>query len=385
MKRIPAKRILVCASRVSHILNFHLPYIEYFKKKGYAVDIAVQGTTIHPLIDHCYDLTFTKNPLSPDNIGTVFRLKKILEQNDYALVYSNTTLASVAVRMALMLMHGAKPYCVHISHGYMFAEKNNLRQKLILQCEKMTKKPIDELVVMNQEDYDLAQKYHLGKNLHYIYGMGLCGDHLPPISAEQRDQMRRTLGAEENTKILACVGEFSDRKNQAAVIETFDRLQKKYHHLRLVFAGEGKLLDECKQLVESKELTHKVRFLGYVDDVNTLYRSVDVLVSASKMEGLPFNVLEALYCGTVVALSDIKGHRDLIADGQNGILFDGNDSDEMYTKLDELFSDDERYRSIQSHSGLEEKYLIECVRPTLLKILDTEYNENPAKNEERVY
>lgn len=70
------KKILICASRVSHILNFHLPYLQYFKSQGYEVHIAVQGSTDDPLIDRCFDLHFTKNPLSPDNIGTIFRLKK---------------------------------------------------------------------------------------------------------------------------------------------------------------------------------------------------------------------------------------------------------------------------------------------------------------------
>ena len=43
--------------------------------------------------------------------------------------------------------------------------------------------------------------------------------------------------------------------------------------------------------------------------------------SASRMEGLPFNLLESLYCHVPVIASDIKGHRDLIRNGENGLLF----------------------------------------------------------------
>ena len=52
------KKILLCASRISHILNFHLPYIQAFQENGYQVDIAAEGTAQHPLLTQCYDLRF---------------------------------------------------------------------------------------------------------------------------------------------------------------------------------------------------------------------------------------------------------------------------------------------------------------------------------------
>lgn len=44
-------------------------------------------------------------------------------------------------------------------------------------------------------------------------------------------------------------------------------------------------------------------------------------VSASRSEGLPFNIMEAMYAGLPVAASAVKGHTDLIASGQTGLLY----------------------------------------------------------------
>lgn len=369
------KRILICASRVSHILHFHLPYIEYFKSKGYEVHIAVQGVTDHPLIDKCYDLNFTKNMLSPENIKTIFQLKKMIQNGGYTIVYSNTTLAGVAVRAAMMLLPRNKPYYVHISHGYMFSEKNSIKQKVILGCEKLTKSPVDDLVVMNQEDYSLAEKYRLGKNLHYIYGMGLCAERFPEISEEKRRQVRQMLNADDHTKILLCVGEFSSRKNQMAIITAFHQLSLKHQKIILALAGDGTKLDKCKLLAETYELLPKIHFLGQQKDVNALYRSADLLISASKMEGLPFNVLEALYCGLPAVVSKIKGHTDLITNGENGLLFDENNINDIAEKLDAVLSDSALYDHLRASAALDERYLIENAKPELLKILDKEYQE----------
>ena len=367
------KRILICASRVSHILNFHLPYIKYFKNRNYRVDIAVEGKTDNSMIDNCYDMKFTKNPFSPDNLKTIRLLKKIMSENDYDIIYSNSTLAGAASRMAVRNLKN-KPYFVHISHGYMFDEKGSLKSKLYLLAEKLTANVTDSLVVMNGDDLELARKYHLGKNIYYIYGMGLAKENFPEISDTEKMSIRKSLGISDDMKMILCVGELSKRKNQTAVIEAFDMLLKKHENIMLVFPGEGSMLESCRQLSHKYELDTNIRFLGQVSDIYRLYRCSDILVTASKMEGLPFNVMEALYCNLPVVATDIKGHNDLILNGKNGLLAECDFTD-IYSKLDEILSGTKLYSYIKKNTFLDEKYLIKNAEPELLKILDKEYTE----------
>ena len=367
------KKILICASRISHIINFHLPYIEYFRNKNYRVDIAVEGKTDNSMIDNCYDMKFTKNPFSPDNLKTIRLLKKIMSENDYDIIYSNSTLAGAASRMAVKSLKN-KPYFVHISHGYMFGENDGLKSKLYLLAEKLTEKVTDSLVVMNSEDLALAEKYHLAKNIHYINGMGLIPENFPEISDTEKITIRKNLGVSDDMKMLLCVGEFSKRKNQTAVIEAFNMLLKKHKNIMLVFAGDGGMLENCRQLSHKYELDTNIRFLGQVHDIYKLYRCSDILVTASKMEGLPFNVMEALYCHLPVVVTAIKGHSDLIMHGKNGLLTDIGFMD-IYSKLDNILSDEKLYSAIKKNTFLDEKYLIENAKPELLKILDKEYTE----------
>ena len=377
------KKILFCASRVSHIINFHLPYIKYFKDKGYCVDIAVQGSTENRLIDRCFDIKFTKNPLSSDNIKTVYQLKKIIKDGNYDIICSNSTLAGVTARMAVMLSGKPKPYFVHISHGYMFGEKSGLKSKIYLLCEKATSKPVDSFVVMNKEDYSLAEKYNLGKNIHYIYGMGVCPEKFPPISQSERTTIRHRLKIPDENFALLCAGEFSDRKNQMLIIQSFNRLLQKHKNITLVFAGDGQTIENCKNTVSQLELEGSVRFLGQVSDINKIYRSCDILVSASKMEGLPFNIMEAMLCGLPVIASDIKGHSDLITDGQNGILFQTESVDDMVHKTDLILSDKSLFTYIKENTHLEERYLIQNTAPTLLKILDRNYSTHTVSDSKK--
>ena len=374
------KRILICASRVSHILFFHLPYIRMFRENGWAVDIAAEGTTDCSDIDRCFDLSFVKNPLSPKNLKTIKRLTGIMKENRYDIVYSNSTLAGAALRMAAKKLGRNRPFCIHISHGYMFDDKHGLHSVMYRTAERMTAGVTDRLIVMNGEDLRLAEKYRLGKSIYFTDGMGLCTDKLPPVGADRRLGARKALGADKDSLVFLCVGEFSSRKNQELIINALDRTVKHDKHCIVVFAGEGAGLEKCKELVNKSELEPYTRFAGQVKDVNTLYRSADVLISASKMEGLPFNVMEALYCGTPVIASDIKGHSDLIRNGYNGLLFSLDNIDaagQLSQLMLKLMTDRKYLSSLRGNTFLDEKFTIDRVRPQLFGLLSDTQIKTP--------
>ena len=374
---------------MSHIVNFHLPYIEHFKSKGYSVDIAAEGAESHPLIDRCFDMRFVKNPLSVKNLKTVGKLKKLISENGYTMVYSNSTLAGAALRLAVKRTAKKKrPYCVHISHGYMFDESSSIRSLIYRTAEKLTAGATDSLVVMNEADLILARRYKLGKNIYFTNGMGLRRERFPEISPEERTAFRSSLNLPESAVVFLCVGEFSKRKNQTLLIKALEKLHQKYKNAFLVFAGDGGTFKECCDLVSELELNSRVRFLGQMKNVNTLYRSCDVLLSGALMEGLPFNVMEALHCGMPVIASNIKGHTDLINDGMNGLLFNVCAEEpvaELAKAISSYLDNSELQNTLRANAFLDKKYYIESVEPKLLSILDNDFDETQIKSPEVSY
>ncbi len=364
------KSVLICASRMSHILNFHIPYIESLRQQGYSVDIAAEGAVPHPLTNRCYDMRFVKDPLSIQNIRTVSMLREIMLKNNYDIVISNSTLSGAAARTAAAMLGKSRPECVHISHGYMFDKGMNARSQIYRTIERLCAGVTDKLVVMNREDLILALRFRLGKRIFFTDGMGLDTEKFPPVSEDERKKCRMSFGASDDTMMFLCCGELSGRKNQALLIEAFDIFHRRHPDSLLLLAGNGGSKNELKMLVQKLELDRNIRFLGHRTDMNILYRSSDVLLSASKMEGLPFNVLEALYCGLPVIASDIKGHRDLI-DKNCGMLFriDAHGAEGAAKAMAEVSDNKNLHSALKSGSHLDEKYYIQSVRPKLLSVI----------------
>ena len=84
-----------------------------------------------------------------------------------------------------------------------------------------------------------------------------------------------------------------------------------------------------------------VTFLGHRDDVERLYRGFDVYVLASYREGFPRSAMEAAAMGLPVVATDIRGCRQVVADGETGVLVPARDGARLADALRRLVVDGE--------------------------------------------
>jgi glycosyltransferase EpsD len=149
--------------------------------------------------------------------------------------------------------------------------------------------------------------------------------------------------------------------------------------IKLILAGDGSLLEEMKELTEELEIEEQVLFPGYITNIQELYSCCQAAVTTSKIEGLPFHVMEALCCNLPVIASNIKGHQELISHRENGLLFDSEDEAQLADRLIELFRNNELRDKCKAVAAEKMKpFSIESVLPAIMGI----YRENIASMEE---
>lgn len=345
------KKVLMIASESSHFRNFHIPYIDMLLQQGVQVFTAANGSFEHGGVVH-KTLNFRKKITSPANIGVIFALRALIRRERFDAVYTNSTLAGIAGRMAVKLAGVKSVKARHICHGYLFNDDGSKKSRVYLMFEKLVRKRTELLAVMNRDDLEIAQKYLLGKEIVFINGMGLNSEKFPHVSEEEIAAEREKLGAKDGETLFLCVGEFSARKNQGAILEACAKLTQTDY--RMIFAGEGALLAECREKAEALGLGDRAVFLGHCTEVNLLYRTCDCLISASSFEGLPFNVMEALCCGEDVIVSNVKGNRDLAAVSNSSAIYEYGDTE----RLAELM---ENAKPCERRVTLPEKYLLKNV------------------------
>ncbi len=352
------EKILFTASTYSHLLNFHLPYLHSFAEQGRTLHAACGGVPAFvPYLAETIHLPLEKSMSSPKNFRAMAMLREKIQAEQYDLIVTHTSLAAFFTRLALAGLR-ERPPLINMVHGYLFDEQTPyIKRKLLLAAEQWMAPQTDLLLTMNRWDSELASRFRLGKRVVEIPGVGV---DFSRFDRAQQPGFRAAHGIPGDAFVLLYAAEFSKRKSQPVLIRAMQALPDR---AVLLLAGEGATRQTCEELVASLGLTGRVFFPGHQRDMIPWYAAADVAVTASRSEGLPFNVMEAMYAGLPVVASAVKGHTDLIEDGRTGLLYPYGDSGACAGQIQRLLDAPELRRSLAEaaksnigHYGLDEVF-----------------------------
>lgn len=358
--------VLYTASTFSHIVSFHLPYLRRFRELGWQVEVACGGAMRDiPYADAVRELPLAKSITAPANFRAARMLRSMMERENYDLVITHTSLASFFTRWAARGMKH-RPPIVNVMHGYLFDDRTTGLKKLLLPAaEKLTAPQTDLLLTMNAWDDRWAREHHAARRIEFIPGMGVALDRFaaPP---ETRDAMRRRLDLGPDDVALIYPAEFSARKNQAMLLRAMPSLPA---NVKLLLPGRGALLEDMQALSRSLGLEGRVLFPGQVSDIPDWLAASDIAVSASRSEGLPFNIMEAMAAGLPAVASDVKGHTDLITEGETGLLFPYDDENAFTAAVRRLITDS-ALRAQMGRTGQQQvqRYRLDAVLPRVMEL-----------------
>lgn len=359
-------RVLFTASTASHIRNFHRPYLRAFRDMGWTVAVACGGDPASiPEADEALPLPFEKKMTAPSNFRAQRLLRRFLEETPCDLVCTHTSLAAFFTRRAAAGL-SKRPKVINVAHGYLFDDNTPaLKRTILLAAEKLTAGQTDLLLTMNECDLRLAQKHRLGRRVAPIPGMGVDFSRLDGVAGLDRDGLRAELGFGPDDFVLVYAAEFSGRKNQELLIRALPELPER---VKLLLPGQGALWDTCRDLALELGVAGRVVFPGQIKDMVPLYAAADGAAPSSRSEGLPFNVMEAMYAGLPVVASAVKGHTDLIEHGRTGLLYPYGDKDAFVQEVAKLLDDPELGHAMGAAAReAMAPYALEQVLPQVMK------------------
>ncbi len=311
------RKVLFAATTYEHIKNFQLPYMGQFHTAGWTIHV-VCGDAPGAIFYTSQVITLPFEEKINANSRASHLLRRKLEQEQYDLVITHSSVAAYVTRRAVAKLK-KRPRVIHVSHGYPFDDTTgSFKRYFLLKAERKAARCTDLVLTMNQYDYRIAQRYKLGRQVVNIPGIGVDFSLLRKPNRVQVHDLRQKLNLHVGDFILVYAAEFSAHKSQSVLIRALPLLPKS---VILLLPGKGALLEECKKLAEKLGVTDRVRFPGHVDRMALWYSISDAAVASSRGEGLPCNIMEAMYMGLPVVASAVKGHEDLIPDGEAGLLY----------------------------------------------------------------
>jgi glycosyltransferase involved in cell wall biosynthesis len=147
------------------------------------------------------------------------------------------------------------------------------------------------------------------------------------------DSPHRAKPGESGTPSIIMVGRFAEQKDQRLLLRAFADLNCP---AKLQFAGDGPSRASVVSEVSQLGLMDRVEFLGQRFDVAGLLERAHIFALATKWEGFPLSILEAMRAGLPVIASNVGGVPEAVTDGKTGFIVEPSNVNMLHDRLQEL-------------------------------------------------
>jgi len=158
--------------------------------------------------------------------------------------------------------------------------------------------------------------------------------------------------------VIGFIGSFYDYEGIDDLIAAMPQLVASHADARLLLVGGGPRESALKAQAQASSAADAIRFVGRVphDQVERYYALADIMAyprKASRLTDLvtPLKPLEAMAQGKLVAASNVGGHRELVSDGQTGVLFAADSPAACATALSRLLSDRGNWAALRANGA----------------------------------
>lgn len=332
-------------ARIAHIttIDFSLRHLLLnqllsLKEAGFDVTgISSPGPDVEFLQDHGIRhiaVPMTRSITPARDILSLCHLYAVLKKEKFDIVHTHNPkpglLGQLAARMS------GTPFVVNTLNGFSFHE--NMRtpeRKLYVAFEKLAARCSDVILSQNSEDVERAVKEGVcpEERIRYL-GNGIDLGRFDPkrVDPKRVSALRREFGIPESSLVVGFVGRLAPEKGIPELLDAAWCAKQNAIDVRFLFVGPHNAHEKgavTPDLAREYQVEDLCVFAGVRHDMPELYTMMDLFVLPSYREVFPRAPMEAAAMNVPVIVSDIRGCREAVADGVNGVLVPARSSAQL--------------------------------------------------------
>ena len=138
--------------------------------------------------------------------------------------------------------------------------------------------------------------------------------------ANSGDGFRRAIGLPDSAPVVGFVGRLSPEKGPDMFVDLTRRVLERQPDAHFVMVGDGPLHSELEKKIRLEGLEENLHLAGIWSNMAEVYPAFNVLAQTSRVEGMPFTLLEAMASGVPVAAMNVGGVGEIVEVGRSGFL-----------------------------------------------------------------
>ena len=262
------------------------------------------------------------------------RLAKLIRSGDYDVVHVHSPLPGSVARLAARSMRSAdRPGIVSTEHNRW--ETHRLPTRLL----NRTTSHWDDASFAVTDEVRESMSGRVGKRAVTLRH-GIDVERVAAGRAH-RSEVRAEFGIADEEFVVVTAANFRPQKDYPNLLGAARLLADRKVPVRIVAIGQGPQEAEMRALHESLDLADRVILTGFRDDATSVMAACDAFTLASKWEGLPVAVMEALAIGLPIVATNVGGMAEQLTDDVDALLVPSGDSEALAAAIERVATDHE--------------------------------------------
>jgi len=268
-------------------------------------------------------------------LNCVLPLSQWIKANEPHVIFSALSHVNIVTSLAKMLSrHDCK---LVLSEHSTLSDSSTAKKKLYKNLVKVFYNRANcTIAVSDGVKKDLISNFEVLPNKVQVINNPAYPTH---ISREKVDV--RSFFKQDFTSFILSIGRLQPEKNFLNLLQAFNTLADR--NCVLAILGEGKERYVLEKYIIDNNLSDRVILPGFVKDPTKWLNSADVFVSSSNREGFGNAIVEAMACGVNVVSTNCAGPKEILSNGQYGILVASNNPQELSSAIFDVLSNSHQF------------------------------------------
>jgi glycosyltransferase involved in cell wall biosynthesis len=257
------------------------------------------GATVHVV-------AMTRRPASGANARALRTLVRLVRRTAPDLLHTHSSVGGALGRAAAVL---SRTPVVYTPNGVYPA-----RGALVI--ERALGRVTDRLVAVSDSEAELVRRLNLVDPAR----LAIIPNGIDPVQPANGPDLRALAGVPPDAPLVVSVGRLVPQKAPLDVIAALGQALRARPTAYALLVGDGDLRTQVDAARLGLDLDDRLRYLPFVPDVAAGLGTADVALLLSHFEGAPYVPLEAMRAGVAVVATDVVGTRDVVVQGETGVL-----------------------------------------------------------------
>ncbi|MBC8110887.1 MAG: glycosyltransferase [Verrucomicrobia bacterium] len=226
---------------------------------------------------------------------------------------------------------------IYTIHGWSFHQDQKLLIRSLRELSEdfLTKQTILNIAVSQSNQQDGIEKFNMAHS-QVIYN-SIDQEKFNPHNNYKN--IRQELGISQEKTLIGFVVRITHQKDPFTLIRAFRQVVNQFQDVVLLMVGDGDLKEASIQLAQELNLSENIIFQPFRQDIPDVLNAIDIYCLPSLWEGFSIGLLEAMAMKKAVVATPVDGTKEVVKDGENGLLIPYQNPDKLAEALISLHID----------------------------------------------